>query len=45
MQNQKNPDMKDYILKQITEFGNDDNLFANSNFLTQVYQSQEPSKV
>ena len=45
MQKQQNSDMKDYILKQITEFGNDDNLFANSNFLTQVYQSQEPSKV
>ena len=45
MQNQKNSDMKDYVLKQITEFGNDDLLYANSNFLSQVYLSQEPSKV
>ena len=45
MKNQTKEDMKDYILKQLSEFRNDDLIFANTIFLSQVYSSEEPSKV
>ena len=45
LQKEKNENMKSYILKQLTEYGNDDTLYSNSSFIYEVYKSDEPTKV
>ena len=45
LQNEKDEETKNYILKQLNEFNNDDNLYSNTIFISQVYSSNEPTKV
>ena len=42
---EKNQNMKEYIMKQINEYKNNDYLYANSELLDAIYQSKESNDV
>ena len=45
LKKQENYEMQSYIIKQLSKFEKDDNLYSNSNFLSQIYQTDESENV
>ena len=45
LDNETNNNMKEYIMKQINEYKNNDNLYANTEFLENVYKSSDSTEV
>ena len=45
LEKETNENIKIYILKQLSDIGNDDNFYSNSNFIYQIYKSEEPSTI
>lgn len=45
LESEKNNAMKDYIMKQLNEYKNNDSLYANTEFLDNVYKSKESTEV
>ena len=42
---QQNENIKTYLLKQLNDLRNDENLYSNSNFIYQVYKSEDSGKI
>lgn len=45
LETERNSAMKDYIMKQLNEYKNNDSLYANTEFLDNVYKSKESTEV